>query len=344
MHPAFESKTRFGGYLLAWVPISLLLILVVSTNHVTAIEAAAVMVPMTVVFAFISMSSWYTCRQLPLRAASAAKLIANHMTAALVVSAAWTLLSRLTALSLTAFYPGLDDRFRRALPVVAGVGVLLYLLSVAMHYVILAIQSSRHAEILAGEAELRALKAQINPHFLFNSLNSISALTTIDPARAREMCISLSDFLRTTLRLGDKTSISFGEELALVKNYLDVEQVRFGSRLRLEQEVEIACEDCQIPPLLIQPLVENAIKHGVATMIDGGCIRVQGHRQGSDLIFSIENDFDPDSPSPRRNGVGLVNVRSRLQARYGDAATLQVEVDKDHYRVRMSFPCDSSER
>ncbi len=120
-----------------------------------------------------------------------------------------------------------------------GIGVLLYMLAVALHYVLLSVESSREAETreheartLAREAELKALKAQINPHFLFNSLNSIAALATVDGVRAREMCIKLSDFLRSTLKLGEQTSISLKDELALVKAYLDVEQVRFGARLQ----------------------------------------------------------------------------------------------------------------
>src|SRR5207245_11137369 len=163
----------------------------------------------------------------------------------------------------------LNVRFSPELPLVFGIGALLYLLSVALHYVLLSLESSKQAETreqeartLAREAELKALKAQINPHFLFNSLHSISALTTVDSGRARDMCIRLSDFLRNSLRLGERITIPFSEELALARTYLDVEQVRFGQRLRVAQDIEEGCSDCELPPLLVQPLVENAIKHG----------------------------------------------------------------------------------
>jgi LytS/YehU family sensor histidine kinase len=124
---------------------------------------------------------------------------------------------------------GLDQsaKIDRQSPVTLG--LLVYCLSVALHYVLLAVQASREAELQAREAELRALKAQINPHFLFNCLNSITALTASDPAKAREMCILLSDFLRDTLGLGERESIPWREELQLARTYLDVEQVRFGS-------------------------------------------------------------------------------------------------------------------
>jgi LytS/YehU family sensor histidine kinase len=183
------------------------------------------------------------------------------------------------------------------------------------------------------------LKAQINPHFLFNSLHSISALTTVDAGRARDMCIRLSDFLRSSLRLGERLTIPFREELALARNYLDVEQVRFGGRLRVVQDIDDGCGDCEVPPLLVQPLVENAIKHGIATMVEGGEINMRGRRSRDEMRFTIENPFDPEAPSTRRNGIGLANVRNRLEARYGGAARLEIEVDENRYRVIMTLPC-----
>jgi two-component system, LytTR family, sensor histidine kinase AlgZ len=184
---------------------------------------------------------------------------------------------------------------------------------------------------------LRALKAQVNPHFLFNSLNSISALTAADPMRAREMCIQLADFLRTSLRLGERPSISFREEMELTRMYLKVEQVRFGRRLRLSLDVEPACEECHVPALLIQPLVENSVKHGIALLDEGGEILMLGRRLRDTLRFSIENPYDPHAPASR-SGIGLANVRQRLEARYGAAAKLEVEASDDVYRVTLTVP------
>jgi LytS/YehU family sensor histidine kinase len=215
---------------------------------------------------------------------------------------------------------------------------LVFLLSVALHYVLLALESSQKAEILSREAELKALKAQINPHFLFNSLNSISALTSVDPARAREMCVRLSDFLRNSLRLGERASIPFREELALTRTYLDVEQVRFGQRLKIRQDFDPDCEDCEIPSLLVQPLLENAIRHGIATLTEGGEIGFIVRRRRDVLHVTVENPFDPDAPATRKTGFGLVNVRNRLQARYGAAGKLDIQVDNHRYSVTLSFP------
>jgi LytS/YehU family sensor histidine kinase len=260
-----------------------------------------------------------------------------------VLAGTLLLVARLVAAGFSGLFPGLDRRFRPALPALGGMAILFYLLAIALHYALLAVRSSREAEILAREAELKALKAQINPHFLFNSLHSISALTAVDAGRAREMCIRLSDFLRNSLRLGDRVTVPFREELALARNYLDVEQVRFGERLRVVEEIEEGCGDCEVPALMVQPLVENAIKHGIATLVEGGEIAMRGRRSRDALRFVIENPFDPDAPATRRNGIGLANVRNRLEARYGSAARLEVEVAQNRYRVVLTLPCNEPE-
>jgi LytS/YehU family sensor histidine kinase len=157
------------------------------------------------------------------------------------------------------------------------------------------------------------------------------------------MCIRLSDFLRNTLGLGERETISWREELALSRTYLDVEQVRFGSRLRVEIDVDEDCGDCLVPPLVLQPLIENAVKHGIATMVDGGLIRVQGHIVDGSMEVSVENDFDPDSPTPRLSGLGLRNVRSRLATRFGDAARLTAHVENNQFRAEMVVPYNRAE-
>jgi LytS/YehU family sensor histidine kinase len=227
-------------------------------------------------------------------------------------------------------------------------GVLLYLLSAGLHYAALAAEDSRAAErhaaearTLAREAELQALRAQINPHFLFNSLHSIAALATIDGGRAREMCVRLSGFLRGTLGLAGRESIPLREELAVARGYLDVEQVRFGPRLRVEEEIEAACEDCAVPALLLQPLVENAVKHGIAGLVEGGSIRLAAHRSGASVSITVENAFDPEAPAPHKMGMGLAHVRRRLQVRYGEDASFQAGPADGVYRVVLRLPCES---
>jgi LytS/YehU family sensor histidine kinase len=194
--------------------------------------------------------------------------------------------------------------------------------------------------ILARDAELKALKAQINPHFLFNSLNSISALTSIDAARAREMCILLADFLRMTLGLGEKAQVSLHEELELLQRFLAIEKVRFGERLQVDAHVEAQADGCLVPPLLLQPLVENAIIHGISTLPAGGTVRIAAECSGGQLRLSIENSVDPDAPLARKGGLGLANVRQRLEVRYGKEATMRTTAEEEMFRVVISLPAE----
>jgi LytS/YehU family sensor histidine kinase len=194
----------------------------------------------------------------------------------------------------------------------------------------------------ARDAELSALKAQINPHFLYNSLNSISALTSIDPVRAREMCILLADFLRMTLGLGEKTLIPLQEELDLLDRYCAIERVRFGERLKVEQNIQEAAKSCLLPPLLLQPLFENAVVHGIAQIAEGGSIRLTVRRADGQLSLIVENSWDPEAVCARKkNGVGLKNVQRRLEARYAREAFLEATTEQNLFRVRLVLPAET---
>jgi two-component system, LytTR family, sensor histidine kinase AlgZ len=350
MHPLLAGKGRVALYLIAWVPLAALLgYLLTVTGSLPMMETDAVLIPLCLFYALVCLTPWYMCKVLPPSPAPSQilKILGNHSVAAIVAALLWVVVAKGLALVLARLYfPQFDQHFSAQIPLLFGIGVLLYLLAVALQYVLLSAETSREAatreqeaRTLAREAELKALKAQINPHFLFNSLNSISALATVDGQRAREMCIKLSDFLRSTLSLGDKTSISFREEMALAKAYLDVEQIRFGARLRTAFEADSDCSGCIVPPLFLQPLVENAVKHGVAGMVDGGTIEVTASCEDGWLTVTVENDFDPDAPPATRHGHGLQNVRGRLRALYENQARLDTELAQNRFVVHVELPC-----
>ena len=305
-------------------------------------QSATLTAPLTLTLAFVCLSPWYACRMMPFGATVIWKMVGNHFLAAVVASALLLAMASGLIAAFSGPFPDLEEDFRPIRPVLVAVAIVMYVLSIAFHYAVLAVESSRKAEVLARDAELRALKAQVNPHFLFNSLNSISALTAVDSAKAREMCIKLSDFLRISLRLGERASISFGEEWELARTYLDVEQVRFGARLRVIEKIDAECSGCEVPPLLVQPLVENAIKHGIASLIEGGEIAIIAARSKDGMRLIVENAFDPEAPRMRKSGIGLRNVRDRLKARYGGAGHLEIGIEENRYRVELTFPCDSS--
>ena len=348
MHPIFSSARRLGWYILAWqAPALLLAYLLIVTSKLTWLEAVALCGPLCTLYAVVCLSPWYVCRVLPLRGSRSWKVLVNHLLAACVAAFFWMLFARWLA-ETQRFVPDLKDRLAPQYPMLFGFGVLLYSLAVALHYTFIEVTAAREATervhravLLAREAELKALKAQINPHFLFNCLNSISALTAVDPGQARQMCIRLSEFLRNTLRLGERASIPFADEIALVRTYLQVEQVRFGSRLRVDQKIDEETNKCVVPPLLLQPLVENAIKHGVAGLVEGGFVKIKAGCDRGMLRVTVENDFDPDSPPPRRSGLGLANVRSRIQARHGDRGRVNVTVAGTIHKVELLLPCEA---
>jgi two-component system sensor histidine kinase AlgZ len=340
MHPIFRNKSWLASYL-ALCAISggmLAALLHVPGFALGWKEALAISEPLSLFFAFVCLTPWYVCRLLPLSSTNKFKIVAYHSGAAVLAVALWIALARVIGYALN-----LGNRLEPAIPPLIAVGFLLYLLSVALHYVLLAMEASRRAALEARDAELRALKAQINPHFLFNSLNSVIALTNSDPGKAREMCLRLADFLRNTLGLGERESVSWHEELNLTQTYLDVEKIRFGSRLQVDLQIEDACRNCLVPPLFLQPLIENAVKHGIATLVEGGTIRVESRVCEEQLRVKVENNFDPQAPLPRRRGLGLRNVRMRLETRFGPLARLETRVDGNRFMVEIAIPYQTTE-
>ena len=352
MHPILGHPRRLALYLAAWLTLSeLLFYLVTYHSGVGWLPAATFFFPLALFYGFVCLSAWYSCRGMPLEETGFTGLLASHLLAAVVVSLFWVLTARALARGLSGFatFQGISHWTAYDTPLFLAIGVLLYLLAVALFYVLLAQEASREAEqreaearVLARDAELRALKAQVNPHFLFNSLHSISALTSSDPKRAREMCIALADFLRRTLGLGEKALIPLDEELSLIHSFLAVEKIRFGNRLQMEEQVDQSVLDCMVPPLILQPLVENAVAHGIANLTEGGWIRLQANYRPGDsaVAITVENNFDPETPARRRNGVGLANVRQRLDTRYGNNASFSVERNETQFHVGMTLPIE----
>jgi LytS/YehU family sensor histidine kinase len=176
----------------------------------------------------------------------------------------------------------------------------------------------------AQEAKIAALHYQINPHFLFNTINSISAFVLeSQPQEAERMLVNLADFLRRTMAMDAGKSVSLAEEVALQELYLEIEKVRFPERMRVHIDVPDNLRDIHLPPLILQPLVENAVKHGVGRSESRTLISIKARRHEQLLLLSVCDDARGD-PSPQGTGMGLRNVRERLLAHYGDSAQLTV--------------------
>lgn len=351
LHPVLARKGRLAPFLSLALPLAAVLTgLLARPGGFRIGEAISLAWLLALVALFLYLPVWYVMRAAPPAGGKVLRAIVTHAVAAVVTSSVWVLAgagaARLLAPLWGASFP---SRFAVQVPVLFSTGVLLYVLSLALHAVLLAFEATREAErralelqVFAREAELQTLKAQIHPHFLFNSLNSISSLAGTDPARARAMCLYLSEFLRKSLAFGERKSVPVGEELALALAYLEVEGMRFGDRLSVESDVDSEGGSCLVPPLLLQPLVENAVRHGIAGTVEGGVIRLEARRTGNRLRILIENPCDPDAPATRGTGLGLVNVRRRLAARYGSDALFAARRFADHYLVVLSVPVETS--
>jgi LytS/YehU family sensor histidine kinase len=194
-------------------------------------------------------------------------------------------------------------------------------------------------QLALREAELRALEAQINPHFLFNCLNSIRALVEIDAPGAQDMLTRLGNVLRHSLRHDRQHTVELGSEIEAVADYLALETVRFEERLNSKIAIEPLAAQCLIPPMLLQTLVENAIKHGIGRVAGKGELNIRGELKNGFVRLVVENTGQLDRCAPASpSQLGLANLRERLRLLYGDHATLSLDGEGGLVRASVSIP------
>lgn len=195
----------------------------------------------------------------------------------------------------------------------------------------------------ATTARLEELQSRIRPHFLFNTLNSAIALVRDEPAKAEAMLEDLSELFRQALA-DPGESVTLADEIALAERYLAIEQVRFGDRMRVRWDIDPDANTARLPPLLLQPLVENAVKHGVEPSPEGAKLRIRTERRGSMVLIEVINSLPPlrwaDAPLPRGHGIALGNVRDRLHLLHDMRAQFSAGLDEKHYRVRIAIPAE----
>lgn len=337
-----------GPALAAWFALS---------QDATWSAAALFAVPMVLVYGSATgFSAYYLCRAYPLAERSLARIALVFALAALCAAALWSGAGVAWQAVWQALAPGTMelglDR-RRLVLFMLGLGVALYWLVAVLHYLALEYAAARQAErrelelaLQARDAELRMLRTQIDPHFLFNSLNSISALTAIDAAAARDMTLRLAAFFRHSLGLEAQRKVTLAQELELVCHFIAVEQVRFGARLQVDLQAPADARACLVPPMLLQPLVENAVKHGIGSLPQGGHVRITATRAGSVLHLVVDNDVDDDAPRhvpAPGHGIGLANVRARLLTDYGHLASVHWRHAGATFRVALTLPVATGE-
>jgi LytS/YehU family sensor histidine kinase len=228
----------------------------------------------------------------------------------------------------------------------AVIGSVVFLLAERIHKLDDEVRQRRLADEAQArretEARLKLLQAQIEPHFLFNTLANVDSLIESDPPRARQLLDRLNDWLRIALARTRDDQASLGDELALLENWLEILAVRFGPRLAWQFDVAAELRRLPFPPMLLQPLLENAVKHGIEPKLGGGRVRIVAWREADRLHLEVSDDgggFDPDAPA-RGQASGLDNVRARLAALYGDAGRLTLATNAaGGVTASLELPC-----
>jgi len=266
-HPLTHNYRLLGYYALFWAVIGMInIVLQVFWYNVPWVFSLLDTLTNFVLYPLLGSSIWYSIRYNSLEEVTALRLVFFHFIAASILCAIWVYIS------YNIFLPFVDEKndfLDKSIPSKIFAGYIMYTIYLLFFYAVNYYESLKNKikkegqyKALIREAELHALKSQINPHFLFNSLNSISSLTVSNPEKAQEMVINLSTFMRYSLMHNEKEMVKFSRELDNIKLYLSIEKVRFGKKLNAEFEIDAHCMDAEIPNMILQPLFENAIKYG----------------------------------------------------------------------------------
>jgi sensor histidine kinase YesM len=300
-------------------------------------------------FALLSIPIYFICRKISFDTLSVPVFIFIHFILALLCSALWLFMM------YGSWYLQEGKRIFQIVEIEKTIGwqftngLTLYLLIVGIYYTLIYYKHFREKELretelrlLTRDAELKALKMQINPHFLFNSLNSINALVTQNPNQAREMIARLSDLFRLTLENRDKMIMPLKEELDVARLYLEIEKIRFGDRLKTIEDIEPALLSLAFPAMVLQPLLENAVKHGISGKRGCGTIRLTIKKTKNEIHCNVYNTYQKkyqQRQSMTINGTGLSNINQRLNLLYKDNYSLVIDDSiSGLFRITVTIP------
>ncbi|RKY94905.1 MAG: histidine kinase [Ignavibacteriae bacterium] len=345
-NPILKSFKNFNIYLLCWLILALInFLLLYFGTDIKSGTAVADSFIFTILLGGLGLSLWYPARYIPLEQNKISKVLISHFIGAVITSVLWILIGTYFMLGIIGFTDNYETFIYTTLPWRFLIGILFYALITSFYYMIIYYTGFNERMIkevelknLVTEAELKSLKFQINPHFVFNSLNSISALTEIDPGKAKSMILKLADFLRFTLSTNDREKNKLSEELKNIRLYLDIEKVRFEEKFEYKEDIEEGCENVEVPNMLLQPLFENVIKHAVYETLDKVVLTLKCKRKDEFLRILIENDFDETSSPKKGTGVGLKNIYERLKLIYHMDNLMDVKKEKGKFSVTLFIP------
>lgn len=347
-HPVLEKRSRFIAWWLAWLLLaagqSSLMYFAYGANAGAAIGDGFVSM---ILFGALGLAIWFPMRYMQKGSNPVVTAISNMVVTGIITLVIWVLSNRLLLKSIVADKDAYEMIWGSTVILRIASGVLLYSMIILTYWLFISAtrlaekaSSQSKLEALVREAELKMLRSQINPHFLFNSLNSISSLTVTNPPGAREMIVKLSDFMRYSLSSRNDQPVTLHNEMESLRLYLEIEKVRFRERLVIKEDIEPECLAALLPGLLLQPLYENAVKHGVYESTGTVVINTSAKKEGDKVVVTISNTVDPDSVVTRKGaGIGLKNVRTRLELFFGEESELEVIRKEDSFTVNMKFPC-----
>lgn len=348
MHPFFNSKQKVGILLLGWLILTLGVCALVGALYQAPLAVSLTLfAPLYFLSLVLILPNYYICRGLPLGDTRPLNLVGSHLFALLAAVMLWYLAGRLHVLLLGNFATDTDWRalFDAASLTNIGIVAVQFEIVVLLHYLFFALERSNQLEqdalqqkLLISQAELQTLKATVHPHFLFNSLNTLSNIALSSPEKAHRFCLLLAEFLRYSVAYSNKSRASLSEELEHVQNYLGIERERFGERLQTTFEIDDELMDAEVPPMVLFPIVENAIKHGIDSRIEGGTLALTVRRKGDTLIIVVENPVDELGRKRKGTGHGLIAVERRLKTRYGENARVKKEVAPGQFSVSLYMP------
>jgi LytS/YehU family sensor histidine kinase len=311
--------------------------------HTSYTTAAMDSLVFNLILSGLGLSFWYPAKYISIENNLSYKIFLTHLAGGVIASCIWLAVGYFVINGII-YSPAYSVFFYSTLAWRFFIGLLFYFLITSLYYIIIyynSVQekSLKEAELknLVTESELRSLKFQINPHFIFNSLNSMSALTTIEPDRARGMILKLADFLRYTLANNGRDKNKLEEELKNINLYLDIEKIRFEDKFDFIEEIDPSVLELKVPNMILQPLFENAIKHAVYDSLDKITIKLKCSVENNLLVICVENNFEKGYPK-KGTGIGLQNIRSRLELIYGEKNLMEVKKEGDRFRVILYIP------
>jgi len=349
-HPVLSNRARLTVWWLVWLFLGLGQSLLFYYAYGSFASLSIIDSLLSLLFySGIALSLWYPFKYFTTSIKNTSTLISNLIASGVITVTLWVLITKsVVQLVLPAennFTAYWDATFSYRI----GTGVFIYGLIILTYFLFISLNNlsekkakEAQLESLIKETELKMLRSQINPHFLFNSLNSISSLTVTDPEKARIMVIKLSDFMRYALSRKDEQPVSLESELENLRLYLDIEKVRFGDRLRTEERIDEKCLSIKIPVMLLQPLYENAVKYGVYESTELISIVTKIEIKDGYLEITISNNYETGSATLKGTGTGLMNVSRRLELIYGNKASLRTNRENNIFIVKLFIPVNYS--